>query len=144
MIPFPFTACRSATTGALSAIGLNSALARNPSREYTHVENPSKRIGILTGGGDCPGLTAVIRAVVKTAWNQYGATVIGIHDGFEAVVEGQMHEMERKEASNILGLGGTILGSSNMGDPWHYPVERADGSIEIQDMSYKAIRNLKR
>lgn len=109
-----------------------------------HVENPSKRIGILTGGGDCPGLNAVIRAVVKTAWNQYGATVIGIHDGFEAVVEGQMHEMERKEASNILGLGGTILGSSNMGDPWHYPVERADGSIEIQDMSYKAIRNLKR
>lgn len=70
--------------------------------------------------------------------------MIGIHDGFEAVVEGQMHEMERKEASNILGLGGTILGSSNMGDPWRYPVERADGSIEIQVMSYKAIRNLKR
>ena len=106
--------------------------------------SPAKRIGILTGGGDCPGLNAVIRAVVKTAWNQYGATVIGIHDGFEGVVEGQMHEMERKEASNILGLGGTILGSSNMGDPWHYPVEKADGSVEIQDMSYKAIRNLKR
>ena len=144
MIPFPFTACRSATARALSAIGLNSALARKPSREYTHVENPSKRIGILTGGGDCPGLNAVIRAVVKTAWNQYGANVIGIHDGFEGVVEGHMHEMERKEASNILGLGGTILGSSNMGDPWQYPLERADGSIEIQDMSYKAIRNLKR
>jgi phosphofructokinase-like protein len=103
-----------------------------------------KRIGVLTGGGDCPGLNAVIRAVVKTAWNQYGATVIGIEDGFEGVVEGRMHEIQRSEASNILGLGGTFLGSSNVGDPWHYPVEQADGKIEIQDMSHKAIRNLKR
>lgn len=103
-----------------------------------------KRIGILTGGGDCPGLNAVIRAVVKTAWNQYGATVIGIEDGFEGVVEGRMHEIQQKEASNILSLGGTILGSSNVGDPGHYPVEQADGSIEIQDMTHKAIRNLKR
>jgi 6-phosphofructokinase 1 len=106
--------------------------------------SPSKRIGILTGGGDCPGLNAVIRAVVKTAWNHYGATVIGIEDGFEGVVEGRMHEIQKNEVSNILCLGGTILGSSNIGDPWHYPVEQPDGSIEIQDMSHKAIRNLKR
>jgi len=65
----------------------------------------AKRIGILTGGGDCPGLNAVIRAVVKTAWNHYGATVIGIEDGFEGVVEGRMHEIQRKEASNILQSG---------------------------------------
>ena len=75
-----------------------------------------------------PGLNGVIRAVVKTAWNQYGATVIGIEDGFEGVVEGRMHEIQQKEASNILSLGGTILGSSNVGDPGHYPVEQADGS----------------
>jgi len=104
----------------------------------------AKRIGILTGGGDCPGLNGVIRAVVKTAWNHYGATVIGIEDGFEGVVEGRMHEIQRKEASNILSLGGTILGSSNVGDPWHYPMEQADGTIEIQNMSHKALRNLKR
>jgi 6-phosphofructokinase 1 len=107
-------------------------------------QNSRKRIGILTGGGDCPGLNAVIRAIVKTAWNGYGATVIGVEDGFEGVVEGRMHEIQKNEVSNILGLGGTILGSSNMGDPWHFPVERADGSIEIQDLSHKAVRNLKR
>jgi 6-phosphofructokinase 1 len=107
-------------------------------------QNSRKRIGILTGGGDCPGLNAVIRAAVKTAWNDYGATVIGIEDGFEGVVEGRMHEIQRNEVSNILGQGGTILGSSNMGDPWHYPVERADGGYDIQDMSHKAVRNLKR
>lgn len=106
--------------------------------------NSRKRIGVLTGGGDCPGLNAVIRAVVKTAWNEYGATVVGIEDGFEGVVEGRMHEIQRNEVSNILGLGGTILGSSNMGDPWHYPVENAAGGFDIHDMSYRAVRNLKR
>jgi phosphofructokinase-like protein len=103
-----------------------------------------KRIGILTGGGDCPGLNAVIRAVTKTAWAQYGATVIGIEDGFEGLVEGRMHEIQDNEVSNILSQGGTILGSSNMGDPWHYPVEMPNNSIEIQDYSHRAIRNVQR
>lgn len=103
-----------------------------------------KRIGILTGGGDCPGLNAVIRAVAKTAWNQYGVTVIGVEDGFEGLVEGRMHELQRHEVSNILSLGGTILGSSNMGDPWHYPVEMPGGRIEIQDVSHRVLRNAKR
>lgn len=105
---------------------------------------PAKRIGILTGGGDCPGLNAVIPAAAKSAWNQYAATVIGIRDGFEGVVEGQMHDIERAETSNIVILGGTVLGSSDKGDPWHYPAERVDVSVEIQDMSYEAIRNPKR
>ena len=108
------------------------------------VHHARKRIGLLTGGGDCPGLNAVIRAVVKTAWNQYGATVVGIEDGFEGVVEGRMHEIQKHEVSNILAQGGTLLGSSNVGDPWHYPVENAEGGFDIQDMSYKAVRNLKR
>ncbi|HNI73563.1 MAG TPA: 6-phosphofructokinase, partial [Accumulibacter sp.] len=103
-----------------------------------------KRIGILTGGGDCPGLNAVIRAATKTAWAQYGATVVGIEDGFEGLVEGRMHEIQDHEVSNILSLGGTILGSSNKGDPWHYPVEVAGGRVEIQDCSFKAIRNVER
>jgi len=100
-----------------------------------------RRIGVLTGGGDCPGLNGVIRAVTKTAQNEYGATVIGIEDGFEGLVEGRMHELSHREVSGILGLGGTILGSSNRGDPWHYPTEGAGGHVEIHDMSYKAIRN---
>ena len=103
--------------------------------------NNGKRIGLLTGGGDCPGLNAVIRAVAKTAIGDFGATIIGIEDGFEGLVEGRMHELSNRQVSGILSLGGTILGTSNKGDPWHYPVEVAPGKIEIQDTSFKALRN---
>jgi len=105
------------------------------------MEYQQRRIGVLTGGGDCPGLNGVIRAVTKTAQNEYGATVIGIEDGFEGLVEGRMHELAHREVSGILGLGGTILGSSNRGDPWHYPSEGANGRVEIHDMSQKALGN---
>jgi 6-phosphofructokinase 1 len=101
-----------------------------------------KRIGLLTGGGDCPGLNAVIRAVAKTAIGEYDATIIGIEDGFEGLVEGRMRELSHRQVSGILSLGGTILGTSNRGDPWHYPVEVAHGKIEIQDTSFKARRNI--
>jgi 6-phosphofructokinase 1 len=104
----------------------------------------ARRIGVLTGGGDCPGLNGVIRAVTKTAQNDYGATVIGIEDGFEGLVEGRMRELTHQEVSGILGHGGTILGSSNKGDPWHYPVEVSEGRIEVQDLSYRALRNVER
>lgn len=103
-----------------------------------------KRIGILTGGGDCPGLNAVIRAVAKTAINDYNATVIGIEDGFEGLVEGHMHELENKHVSGILNHGGTILGTSNKGDPWHYPTEGPDGKTVIVDASQKAMKNYTR
>jgi len=103
-----------------------------------------KRLGILTGGGDCPGLNAVIRAVAKTAMNDYHATVIGIEDGFEGLVEGRMQELSRTQVSGIINLGGTILGTSNKGDPWHYPVEGPDGKIIIVEASQKAIRNYHR
>ncbi|MGH7595734.1 MAG: 6-phosphofructokinase [bacterium] len=102
------------------------------------------RIGILTGGGDCPGLNAVIRAVAKTAMNDYGATVIGIEDGFEGLVEGRMHELSNSKVSGIINQGGTILGTSNKGDPWHYPTEGPDGKTVIVDASQKAIRNYRR
>lgn len=103
-----------------------------------------KRIGILTGGGDCPGLNAVIRAVAKTAMNDYGAEVVGIEDGFEGLVEGHMHEMSNREVSGIINLGGTVLGTSNKGDPWHYPEEGPDGNTQIVDASRKAVRNYER
>ena len=104
--------------------------------------NGQKRIGILTGGGDCPGLNGVIRAVTKTAQNVFGASVYGIEYGFEGLVGGQMHELSHQEVSGILGLGGTILGTSSKADPWHFPVEVGEGRVEIQDVSYKALRNL--
>ncbi|MFQ5752401.1 MAG: 6-phosphofructokinase [bacterium] len=103
-----------------------------------------KRIGIITGGGDCPGLNAVIRAVAKSAMGKYNATVIGIQDGFEGLVEGRMHEIDNKEVSGILSLGGTILGTSNKGDPFHYPEEDLDGKIKIVDESARVVQNYRR
>lgn len=103
-----------------------------------------ERIGILTGGGDCPGLNAVIRSVAKTAMNDYGASVVGVEDGFEGLVEGRMRELENADVSGIIGLGGTILGTSNKGDPWHYPEEGAMGAVEIIDASHRAVKNYKR
>jgi phosphofructokinase-like protein len=104
--------------------------------------NAPARIGILTGGGDCPGLNGVIRAVTRAAQSGFGASVYGIEYGFEGLVEGRMHELTHQDVSGILCLGGTILGTSSKGDPWHYPVEAGPGRIEIQDVSYKALRNL--
>jgi ATP-dependent phosphofructokinase / diphosphate-dependent phosphofructokinase len=98
-----------------------------------------RRIGILTGGGDCPGLNAVIRGVTKPAQDN-GMTVLGILDGFEGLVEGRAKELYNKDVSGILATGGTILGSSNKGDPFHYPVLR-DSRIEITDKSKAALRN---
>ncbi len=92
-----------------------------------------RRIGILTGGGDCPGLNAVIRAVAKTAMNDFSLEVIGIEDGFEGMVEGRFHRLHNTSVSGILPLGGTILGTSNKGDPWHYPVKRDNGEVIIEN-----------
>lgn len=98
-----------------------------------------RRIGVLTGGGDCPGLNAVIRGVTKPA-QDYGMTVFGIQDGFEGLVEGKAKELTNQDVSGILSIGGTILGSSNKGDPFHWPVER-NGKIVIEDRSADVIKN---
>lgn len=98
-----------------------------------------KRLGILTGGGDCPGLNAVIRAIAKSAMNEGGYEVVGIEDGFEGLVEGRMRHLRNTDVSGILTCGGTILGTSNKGDPWHYPVKGADGKVTIQDVSRQAM-----
>lgn len=98
-----------------------------------------KLIGILTGGGDCPGLNAVIRGVTKPALD-HGLKVLGILDGFEGLVTGKAIELYDKDVSGILSQGGTILGSSNKGDPFHWPVE-IEGEIKITDKSADAIKN---
>ena len=79
-----------------------------------------KRIGILTGGGDCPGLNAVIRAVTKSACHA-GWDVTGIYDGYAGLLEGRCRELDAGDVSNILTVGGTILGSSNRADPFDVP-----------------------
>lgn len=100
-----------------------------------------RKIGILTGGGDCPGLNAVIRGVTKPA-QDFGMTVFGIRDGFEGFVEGKANELRNEDVSGILAAGGTILGSSNKGDPFHWPVEK-DSKIVIEDRSQSLLRNYK-
>ncbi len=102
-----------------------------------------RRIGILTGGGDCPGLNAVIRAVAKTAMNVYGIKVFGIRDAFRGFVEGDGFPLHYHDVSGILTQGGTILGTSNTHNPFHYPVERR-GKTGYRDMSRAVLANARR
>ncbi len=102
-----------------------------------------QRVGILTGGGDCSGLNAVIRAVTRAAIIQHGAKVIGIEGGFEGLITGQIQELTVRKTKDILTLGGTILGTTNKGNPFEYRERNDDGSISIHDYSDKAVRTFK-
>lgn len=95
------------------------------------------RIGILTGGGDCPGLNAVIRAVVRSA-HQHGDEVVGFRDGWGGVIDGNTVELPIDRVAGILHRGGTILGTSRRSALEHRGVvaqrfieERLDGLIAI-------------
>lgn len=100
----------------------------------------AKRIAVLTGGGDCPGLNAVIRAVVRTA-DHYGIEVIGVRDGFKGAIEGDFWPLKLKDVSGILPRGGTILGTSNRDNPFAYAVQ-LNGKMSLQDRSDEVIINL--
>ncbi len=102
-----------------------------------------RRVGVLTGGGDCPGLNAVIRAVAKTAMNVYGAEVVGIRDAFLGFGEGEAVELDYRDVSGILTQGGTILGTSNRHNPFEYPVTRR-GKRVFRDQSGKVLANARR
>jgi 6-phosphofructokinase 1 len=99
-------------------------------------KNGSPRIGILTGGGDCPGLNAVIRAVAKTLMIENEAQIVGIQDGFAGLIEHRVRDLDFDAVSNILTRGGTILGSSNKANPFEVPhveggkLSKADKSEE--------------
>ncbi len=79
-----------------------------------------KRIGILTGGGDCPGLNAVIRGVAKAVMQTYGVRVYGFYDGYRGLVTGDGKWLEWNDVSGILTLGGTILGTTNRDNPFEF------------------------
>lgn len=100
---------------------------------------PVQRIGVLTGGGDCPGLNAVIRSVVKTAITRHGWEVIGIEDGYEGLIlPDKTRLLTLADVRGILPRGGTILGTTNRADPFHYEVQvKANGEtrIEVRDVS---------
>jgi 6-phosphofructokinase 1 len=89
-----------------------------------------KRVGILTGGGDAPGLNAVIRAVVKSAANLEYDT-IGLEDGFDGLLERhRWRPLTPSKVTGILRIGGTILGAANRGNPFARPVATSDGPRE--------------
>lgn len=103
-----------------------------------------KRIGVLTGGGDCPGLNAVIRAVTKDAI-YHGIEVIGIRDGFEGLIKDNLTPLGVDDVSNILTVGGTILGSSNRANPQRYATgTNPDGSPRIEDVTDRCMATSER
>jgi phosphofructokinase-like protein len=102
------------------------------------------RVGVLTGGGDCAGLNAVIRAVVRTL-HQEGdkVTVVGVRDGFLGLIQGRFQPLTSSSVSGILPIGGTILGSSNRDNPFdfHGVVEGQSVSGDVTEI---VLRNVKR
>ncbi len=102
-----------------------------------------KKIGILTAGGDCPGLNAVIRVIVKAAIYVHKIEVIGFKDGYEGLVKNNFIELHNETVSGILTWGGTILGTSNIANPYKYAMTHA-GKTVIVDRSGEAISNYKK
>jgi 6-phosphofructokinase 1 len=102
-----------------------------------------KRIAILTGGGDCPGINAVIRAVAKKAIGEKGIEVVGIEDGYDGLVANRCRKLEYDDVSGILTSGGTILGTSKKANPYRYAVRKGK-KLEFKDVSKTAVRNIKR
>ncbi len=103
-----------------------------------------KRIGILTGGGDAPGLNAVIRAAVKTAVNDYDCQVFGIRDGYDGfLAEDGIIPLGIEEVRGILPRGGTILGAANRGNPYARKVIRNGREVTI-DVSDEIVQGIKK
>lgn len=104
-----------------------------------------KRLGILTGGGDAPGLNAVIRAAVKTAIYEYGCEVIGIRDGYDGFIDdGGVMPLGIEEVRGLLPRGGTILGTANRGNPYARKMIK-DGkeiTIDVSDGIVEGIQRL--
>ena len=102
-----------------------------------------RRIGILTGGGDAPGLNAVIRAVVKSAAN-YGCETIGIEDSFDGLIEANRCRLLTPiDVTGILRIGGTILGTTNTGNPFVHPVATSEGVRDYSDRCIEMFRELR-
>lgn len=89
------------------------------------------RIGVLTGGGDCPGLNAAIRAVSKSLMINCSAEIIGIQDGFLGLIEQRVKPLNYADCSGILSLGGTILGTNNSASPFSF--KGKDVSNKVMD-----------
>lgn len=107
------------------------------------IQNKVKKIALVTGGGDCPGLNSAIRAVVQTATLEYGISVVGIPNGFKGLLENKFVPLDLISTTGIFSKGGTILGSSNVDTPFAVPVMK-NGVKVYEDHSDAVIENLKK
>jgi 6-phosphofructokinase 1 len=103
-----------------------------------------QRIGILTGGGDAPGLNAVIRSVFLTSRNRYRWDVVGIRQGFDGLLEDETQTVifDESRIQGLLARGGTILGAVNRGNPFVKLTEGEDGAVDYVDTSAEALNRL--
>ena len=98
---------------------------------------------MLTGGGDAPGLNAVIRAVVKAAAN-CNCEVIGLEDSFDGLIEtNRSRRLVPKDVTGILRVGGTILGTTNRGNPFLYPIETTGGTKDYSARCVEMFHEMK-
>jgi 6-phosphofructokinase 1 len=103
---------------------------------------PIKKIGVLTGGGDAPGLNAVIRAVVKTAFNA-GIEVLGLEDSFDGLIYPEKSRLlTPRDVTGILRLGGTILGTVNRGNPLIEPITTPEGTFDYSERVLQMFQRL--
>jgi 6-phosphofructokinase 1 len=103
-----------------------------------------KNILVVTGGGDCPGLNAVIRSVVKRAAQEKDWRVLGSIDAYHGVLKEprEIMELDRQAVAGIHVRGGTIIGTTNKGCPFNWPIKNHDGSWGTVDRSDELIRQL--
>lgn len=104
----------------------------------------SKRVLILTGGGDCPGLNAVIRAIVKRSARERDWEILGSYEAFNGILREPMDMivLDEKKTAGIHVMGGTIIGTTNKGGPFAWPVKNEDGSWTTVDRSEELLRKL--
>jgi 6-phosphofructokinase 1 len=107
------------------------------------LNNKIRKIGIITGGGDCSGLNAVINGITKTAVNKYGIEVVGFTRGYSGLYKNDYRPLGLRSVSGIMHEGGTILKSSNKDNLFNFRVRKDDGTYEYKDVSDEAMKNLK-
>lgn len=101
------------------------------------------RLGVLTGGGDCPGLNALLRGVVKRGTREFGHEFVGLENGYMGLVEPDMaRPLTEEDTRGILPKGGTILGTSNKANPFQYAIKEG-GKLVERDLSEVALRRAK-
>jgi len=108
------------------------------------MDKKKKKIGVLTSGGDCPGLNAVIRGVVKASISSGQIDVYGIMDGFCGLINKHIIPLDWIKASGILTQGGTILGTSNKADPFRWPRKNKNGKTTFVDVSDEVVKYIKK